>query len=327
MAVHLMTTTGTETDVRAALGLTPETSQATTPPDGPISASVETLPTTQAPPEPPVEAAPVPETPAESDEDTTTDQTPQEKGAQTKGRLQKRIDELVAARYHTQGELDSARRQIAELQARLDGPAPAATPPTRTPLTPPKEADYETYEQYLDARADYRVEVRLAADKDADEAKRAQDESTRRRTTLHERIVTFAHDHPDYDEVVSNPALPSLTPWIIDRLTDPRNEIGPAMGYALAKDPARLAALVAMDAPDALEALGALKVELRSNGKPAVALPKLPSAPPPPTQVRGSAVVTPVTLDDLAKSITPGDPRTSDWLARRNEELAKRGKR
>jgi hypothetical protein len=341
MAVHLMTTTGTEADVRAALGLTPEASQATTPPDGPVSASVETLPKPvsdkepSAPAEPPVAAPDAPAAPVDdSEEEPTSDASPQERGAQTKGRLQKRIDELVAARYKTQGELEAAQRQIAELQAKISPPAPT-TGSVAAPMsaaTPPQEADFDTYDKYLVALAKFEarqeVETRLAEAKAAEEAKRVQAEAESRRSTLKDRIVAFAKQHTDYEEVVNNPDLPNMTPVVADVLTDPDNELGPAMAYALAKNPTRFAEIVALPPKKAILALGALQAELRTEPAPApAALPKLPAAPPPPTQVRGSTVVAAQTLEELAKGITPGDPRTSEWLARRNAEIAKRGQR
>jgi hypothetical protein len=326
MGVTLMTTTGTEADVRAALGLQP--SEGTQEPSGEpiVSATSDDAPVVTDTPQTPPAAL------AESPEDSTPD-SPQAQGAQTKGRLQKRIDELVAARYHTQGELDAAKQQIAKLEAQLQSatPAPAKVlvPPTEGA---PKEADFDTYDAYLAAvaRDEARQEFdrRYQAKQAEDDQKRAQTAEESRRAALHDRIAAFVTDHPDYEEVISNPDLPALTPVMTHYLTKPTNALGPAMAYALAKDPSRFKAMAKMDPDDAAEAFGVLRAELSGNGsKPAPTLTKTPAAPPPPTPVRGASVSATLSLEEMAKRITPGDASTSDWIARRNAEIAKRGTR
>jgi hypothetical protein len=193
----------------------------------------------------------------------------------------------------------------------------------------PKEADYATYEAFIEARADYRARRAYHEEREADrratEQREAQTAVERQRQTVAERIEAFAKDHPDYEEVVSNPSL-ILTPAIAYALQ--HSDDGPAMAYALAKDPARFQRIAALAPPETMMELGLLRAELRqAPGSRPASTPKLPAAPPPPTTVRGGSVAAPLSLDDLAKRITPGDSQTSEWLRRRNEELAKRGLR
>lgn len=331
MGVTLMTTTGTEADVRAALGLT--AAERPEPIDAPVSATAETPEPGITPPAVPEPAS---EDSADAEEASATDTSPQAQAAKTKGRLQARIDELVAQRYHTQGELDAAKRQIEKLEAQLAKvtlPGQPAEPPTPPPADrPPQEADFETYDAYLVAAATYAatkaVEKRLAEKQIQDDEARQRAEQERVRTTLIERVQAFAKDHPDYEEAINNPALPHLTPVMVHYLTKPSNTLGPAMAYALAKDPDRFRAIAAMSPDDAAEEFGVLRAELRANGsKPVPAPAKTPAAPPPPTPVRGASVSATLSLEEMAKRVTPGDPSTSDWIARRNAELAKRGNR
>lgn len=331
MAVQLMTTTGTEADVRAALGLKPVEGQSQAPTDALISATAEPADTSEKPAEAvPEVVADAPAPPVDTDDD---DATPQGKGAQTRGRLQKRIDELVAARYHTQGELDAAKRQIDKLEAQLSQkPAEAPSAPAAPSGDAPREADFDTYDAYLAAVARHaaheEVESRLKAQKADDDTKRQQTEQERVRATLHDRITAFAADHPDYEDTISNKELPNLTPVMLEVLMDPENDLGPALAYALAKDPARFKAVAAMPPIKAIKEFGRLEHEVRGNGAKASAPPmKTPAAPPPPTPVRGTSASATLSLEELAKRITPGDSETSVWLARRNAELAKRGSR
>jgi hypothetical protein len=74
--------------------------------------------------------------------------------------------------------------------------------------------------------------------------------------------------------------------------------------------------------------MGTIKaLVMGSNGKPAASVAPIPKAPTPPTTVRGAASVSSQSLDELAKTVTPGSHTTSEWIARRNAEVAQRGRR
>lgn len=343
MAVTLMTTTGTQEDVNAALKLTQEANKATIEPNAVISASTETPPTTPATqtesPDKDEPSAVNEELPEAGEALDTT--TPQQKAADTRGRFQKRIDELTAVRFRTEGERDAARREVQELRAELarltrSPQSEVSSAPTQTPATEskePKEADYDTYEAFIEARADYRARKAYREEREAEraeEAKRQQQTAqTQQRKLMEDRIKAFEADHPDYREVVNNPDL-ILTNALAYGLQ--MSEDGPALAYALAKDPARFKAIAALGPFETARALGELSAELRqaapakTEARPA-APPKQSAVPPPPTPVRGGSVATAVSLEEFAKTITPGDPKTSEWLRRRNEQLARQGQR
>ena len=341
MAVTLMTTTGTLEDVQTALGMTPggETS-----PSGLLdttSATVETLPTKEEVPAeaasdastvPVAEVAPVTDEPVpDSEFDEDGEPTTERAARSSRTKLQTIKKLRVRAR---DAELRAARAE-GELEARRAGIAVPAVQPVapHSDAEAPKEADYDTYEGYIKATAAH--EARLAyRDEQAkhDEAQAAQRQKETQqqvRTAVQQRIVTFKETHPDYEEVIDHPEL-VLTPAIEYTLTT--SDDGPAMAYALGKDIDRFKKIAALPPMEAAIELGMLRAELRAAAKPDKAAPvtppvKTPTAPPPPTPVRGRAVAASVSLEDFAKTIQPGDASTSEWLRRRNEQLAQRQQR
>lgn len=349
MAVTLMTTTGSLQDVQAALGIPAGSAPPSGTETGPIVASAESLPvappaetvppepepTAETPDTPPVETAPPDATPPAADGEAPDsefdeDGEPLTERAARSSRTKLQTIKKLRVRART-AELELARTQ-GELAAFKAGKAPAPLEPPAPPvLTPtndqePQEADYATYEAYIEARADFRA--RRAVREELDQ-RQQHDEAVRVQRTVAERIAAFAAEHPDYQEVVSNPDL-VLTPAIADTLT--ASEDGPALAYALAKDVPRFQRIRALPPVLAIRAIGELAAELRlAQPAPKAAepppTPKLPSAPPPPTPVRGGSVATSVTLEEFAKSIQPGDAKTSEWIRRRNEQVARQGQR
>ena len=357
MAITLMTTTGTLEDVQTALGVPAGAAQTPEAPPGPISASAETfpsvkpaetlspaVPTEVAPPadrqpeEPKAEAPPethaaddVPDSEFDEDGEPTTERAARSSRTKLqtikKLRIRAREAELRAAR--AEGELEARRA----LQTPASGPettpsVPAPAPPSAPDPNEPKEADYATYEGWIEARADYRAR---RAVREELATSRQQDAAQAQRHTIETRIKTFAETHPDYYEKVNNPDL-ILTEPIAMALQD--SDDGPALAYALANDIDRFKQIRAMTPVQAIRAIGALSAELRLAAKaetPAAErkapAPVIPAAPPPPTPVRGSSVTSSLSLEEFAKTIQPGDAKTSEWLRRRNEQLAKAGRR
>lgn len=347
MAVTLMTTTGTLEDVNAALGIA--AGSAPTPPEelGPISATVDAVPSVPAEKNvredgtlPPTEPAPQEATPADATTTVADDQVPDsefdedgepttERAARSsrtklqtikKLRIRAREAELRAAR--AEGELEARRALTAP-------PAPVTPPPVQaTDAAEPKEADFDTYEAFIEARADYRARKAYREEREKERAEAAQQSqqtaAQQQRQAIADRIQAFEKDHPDYREVVDNPDL-ILTDAIAYALQT--SEDGPAMAYALAKDPDRFKRIAALPPADTMLELGVLRAELRQATPPKAdarpATPVMPTAPPPPTPVRGGSVSTAVSLEDFAKTIQPGDAKTSEWIRRRNEQIAR----
>jgi hypothetical protein len=349
MAITLQTTTGTQADVNAALGLPSDPTPASEPTIV-TTATADSVPKAPAAPvaEPPV--TPAPETPVvESDDDPEADASPQQQGAHTRNRLQKRINELVKNKYTTQGQLDSANAEIARLrqqQGPLGVTSAPAPPAASVPATAgykalveqckadpayPKDEDFDNYEDARAAQAafisDRRVESRLAVEHQRT-AQAQQIESGRQAVTAFaQRVDTFKTAHPDYDEVVVGSTL-EINDAMKATIFNPAND-GPAIAYYLGQHPEECARIAKLSPGEAWEEMGAIKAGLKVAA-PAVdvpaprLVPPVTKAPAPPQTVRGAVAPTSESLSDLAKKVTPGSPQTSEWIKRRNAELASR---
>jgi len=340
MAVTLMTTTGTLEDVNAALGIAAGSMPSDTEP-GPISATVDAAPVATPPaeepkaePETPLATAETPSTPVTEehvpDEEFDEDGEPTTERAARSSRTKLQTIKKLRIRAR-EAELRAARAE-GELEARrtFTTPTAAVPEPPKLESQEPKEADFDTYEAFIEARADFRARRAYREEREAERAADAQRQQQtaqqQQRQAVMERIKAFEADHPDYADVVSNPELILTEPIAV---TLQEAEDGPALAYALAKDPARFKQIAAMSPVRAIKALGELSAELRQVQPKAepVAPPKLPAAPPPPTPVRGASVAASVSLEDFAKTIQPGSEQTSEWLRRRNEQIARRAQR
>lgn len=142
----------------------------------------------------------------------------------------------------------------------------------------------ENAEDYIDAL----VEKRLAAR--AEQERQAKTQADFARRTAEVRAA-----HPDFDEVVMSVDAPVSQALQQALLT---SEQGPEIMYQLAKSPAELARLSALQALDAAREIGRLEAKLAS-ATAAPPKPKPASRPPaPPTTMNGSSAST-RSLDDL----------------------------
>lgn len=109
------------------------------------------------------------------------------------------------------------------------------------------------------------------------------------------KTVEFRKTAPDFDIVLSNPALPQLAPEAARVVV--RSENGPALAYHLAKNPDLAIRICRMDAVDQAAAIGRLEGQIvrteadakdtKEPSKVAKTPVKVTSAPPPPKPVSG----------------------------------------
>jgi len=341
MAITLMTTTGTIEDVQQALGVTSTPTIRTTDGD-PIAASrAEADPTpTETPTTPPVavstDTPAVPETAAAADTPAPDPEVPDSEFDEDGEPTTERAARSSHTKLQTIKRLRVRAREAEQRAARLEGENAAlrslgitpATPPSTSPQTPVATTDlpgmppkpvqdavdpttgapvYETYEDYIIGLTNW-----VNVCHDLERARRLQQAEHQRRshqaeTTLQERLAAFVKDHPDYNDVIADPAL-IVSDIQTSILKDPENIHAPAMAYALGKDPALCASIAAMSPLQAAVAMGRLQAQIMSqtNGNgakktdPANLAPVSP-VPPPPTPVRGLSTPATLSLEESAK--------------------------
>src|SRR5574343_1151907 len=199
-----------------------------------------------------------------------------------KRRVRSRDAETKAARL--EGELAALKASFQHRETPQEPPPSPVQPPPAPTVDPnePQEANYATYESFIEARSDYRARKAVAEEFTR---LRQQDAAQQQQATLRTRIQAFAAEHPDYVEVISNPEL-ILSPVMGDYFEN--REEGPAIAYQLAKDPARFKQIASMHPRDAIEELGLIRAEIRRGSvkstepsKPATPPKPVTSAPPP----------------------------------------------
>jgi hypothetical protein len=222
-------------------------------------------------------------------------ESPQQFGARTRSRNQKRIDELTAKRYTAEGRAAQLERDNADLRRQLSGTAapansdakpatPAAASADADPTAPyqakPFEKtadDFDTYELYLDARDSHlRAEVKAElvhetkAERAREERDRAEGERRARVEGSLERTRKFTESTPDFLEAING-----LTFRVHDVVADEMHdsEYGPQIIYALAKDPEEAAKFAGLSTAKQVRYIGARDSEFarasKASGTPA----------------------------------------------------------
>jgi hypothetical protein len=288
------------------------------------------------------------------DEPLPADATPQQQGVHTRNRLQKRINELVKKTYTTQGQLDAANAELARLRQQVTPPvAPPALPDhapspialedaTLTHLALvqkykadpnwPKDEDGD-FEDVNAARgafiADKRNQARDALASQQRQRDAAQAAQAQAKSAFDARVTEFAKAHPDYQTVV-NASTVEVSGAMASVLLNPAHD-GPALAYYLAQHPDEILRIRTLPVDEQPVAMGELKAKIAAPAAGAAPTASVTSAqpvtkvPPPPQPLHGGtppAVVE--SLEDMAKKVTPGSNATSEWIARRNAEIAAR---
>lgn len=138
-----------------------------------------------------------------------------------------RIGELTREKYEL-------RSKIQELEARLTG-APSPTP-AQSPEEAPRLDAFESYEQWVEAVADYRAEKRFRDLQRQDEERQAMERersaAIERRMTYETNVAKAEERYPDYHEVTAEmPVTPTMAAFLMG------HERGPDIAYYLGRSP------------------------------------------------------------------------------------------
>jgi hypothetical protein len=191
--------------------------------------------------------------------------------------IQRRMDELTADKYAERKRADELAAQNARILALLEGSKATSAQPASGE---PTREQFESYEDFISARAEYRAEQKAeAAVKQAlEQFTKTQQESTTKAAKeteqqkvekqFLERRAAAEKELPDYREVIEDwePKLPDSVVDLIVRLED-----GPLITYHMAKNPALEAQF--RDSPPHMHGilLGQLLATLKSSTKESAA--------------------------------------------------------
>lgn len=214
--------------------------------------------------------------------------------------VQKRIDRLTREKYRLQAELEVARKQ---------GPQPEAQPkPAST--GEPKADQFKSYEEYLEARAEWkaeqRVEKRLGELREKAQRQAGQAEQEKLQSQWEKRVSEALTTYDDFEEVALSPEVPISEPMMAAILRSPK---GADVAYHLGKNHELAAQIAALDPISAAIRIGELAASLtRPTPK------KTTGAPPPINPVGGRA----------STSTDPSQMTDAEFAKWRREQIKRR---
>ena len=216
------------------------------------------------------EAAETPEDGNEGD-DQGGEEKPQEKPRRS---ARDRINELTKRAHEAEREAqhwkEAAERKPAES---ADKPSPDK---------------YGSYDDYVEALADWKADQRVSESFRRRDAERAQAAESRaveaKAQAWHERQGAFRQATPDYDDIVGKSSV-QVAPHVVDSLLD--SDSGPELAYHLAKNPETVKHINSLSPLAAAREIGRIEASLST---PAAPREKPASkAPAPITPARSSA--------------------------------------
>lgn len=245
------------------------------------------------------ESAPAAETQEQPKASETNTET---KGAEPVEEPRVKLSELTDQRKKRQ----QAEQEAAYWRGRAEASQPAAN--TASQAQPQAEKvpvldDYDTYEQYEDAKIAHGVRKALA-EQSKEQTKATQEKTIDQRFT--ENLAKMENEMPDYEDVQKT--LPIFSADVVAAVKD--SELGPKLVYHLGKNPAEALRLAGLPPWAAIREIGKLEAKL-SVATPAPK-PKLTQAPEPITKTVGGQT----SVDDDLSSLPTGD-----YMARRNKEV------
>lgn len=236
---------------------------------------------------------------AELMEQQTPEQTEQEPKAE--GEKEEGEGEKPESKNYSQEEVDrivrKAKRNAAYLarkEAEADLYRQMATRPAQQQETAPqtdeapKRESYESYEDYIEARAEYRAEQKVKA-AFAEQQQRVQ-QSTQQATAQQQgqqfqaQVEKARQAIADFDDVVSTADIP-ISQTMREAILE--SEVGALLTYHLAKHPAEATRIATLSPTSQAKALGVIEANLQRKAEPQVS-----KAPTPITPISGGARTT-----------------------------------
>lgn len=214
--------------------------------------------------EPSAEPEKAPE-PAPKPESGEAEQEQPEEHAKGKGGFQRRIDKLVREK----AELE---RQLAEKPA-VQPEKPAEVPVVK-PAGEPKLESFDSYDAYVAALTDWKVEQKFAAREQAEAKAKADAEAAARVQSLQQKAEAVRAKHDDFDEVIDGaPMSAVMRDFFLE------SEHAAEIMYALGSDRAEALRIAQLPPIAQIKALAAL--EGKFAPAPEAPKPKATKAPEP----------------------------------------------
>ncbi len=154
----------------------------------------------------------------EGGESPTPQETP---GEPEKDNLQKRFDEMTAEKWALTRDMEERDRRIAELEKKIKEGDVARTGPQTTEGVP-QRIDFDSDEAYVDALTDYKLEQKLARERENQNTERAEQQKQERQTSLRSKLAEGGAKHEDFAQIAYQTPF-SYTPQMLDVMAELEN--------------------------------------------------------------------------------------------------------
>jgi hypothetical protein len=192
---------------------------------------------------------------------------------------------LIEEREQARAVQDARRDAQFETMTRVfSGAAPELPQAPAQPTGPPQAEQFASHEDYVMAAARYGAQQEFQARDQQTAQQRQQDQQIRFQQDLMQREQTFKAEHSDFDTVVRGGLAGKVSPILQQALMIVPD--GPAVAYALARQPDLVQRLNQMPPPLVLVELGRLSPPSVATSPPSGGSP---GQGPPSTEVQGGA--------------------------------------
>lgn len=210
------------------------------------------------------------------------EKTDDSKGAEPSG-AEKRIKQLVAEKHARDREIERLKGELDKKPKEEKVPQPVMDVSGMPPK--PQAKDFEDYDDYLEARAVWRVKYEGIKEEQAKAQKRTQEAIASLDSTFQDRIV---------DDSVKNPEITNMRDRVGTKISTAvgfaikQSELAPDLIRYLDANPTEMERLSKLDLVAAAREVGKIEVRLTSKGN----TKKKSDAPPPEKSEKGSGSVT-----------------------------------
>lgn len=270
--------------------------------------------------QPPVAAEELPPEVVEGEEpDTQTqeqDQTPQSEAQDEKksSPVQKRINELTWKAHEAERRANAAvleQQKAEQVALQLWEQQQELHRRVSMPRLDQYGMDVQQYERAMEAHNQQFLQQQRAVQQELAQKQQAAQAQAQFQTQLNARIAEGNQKYPDYEEVVNNPALPTLSqvnPMVLGVLMGHENM--PEITYYLGKNPAEAHRIASMSPAMAILEVGKIAARLPANiGQ------RNSRAPAPPSQVGGNT---------RANNAPSDSDSMEEWQRKREAQLKRR---
>lgn len=223
-------------------------------------------------------SAPQEDSPEQTTEGEVEAEAEQEEPKETKNYTQEEVDRIVRkakknASYlaRKEAEAELYRQQVERSTQRAPEPVQDAAP---------KREDFDDYETYLEARADYKAELKvkavLAEQQSRTQYATQQNREAQRLTRYQQDLDKARSSIPDFDEVIESADVP-ITQTMRDAILE--SEVGALLTLHLAKNPAEAERIARLSPVAQAKALGAIEASLATKPVPRVSKAPAPIKP------------------------------------------------